>query len=64
MSSTFYRAKYINKSAQQILEKGGETWLRALREIPYAEAKKVLLALNGVGAKVLHLQTLLYFHVK
>lgn len=47
-----YRAKYINKSAQQILEKGGETWLRALREIPYAEAKKELLALNGVGAKV------------
>lgn len=53
MSSTFFRAKYINKSAQQILAKGGETWLRSLREIPYAEAKKELLALNGVGAKVL-----------
>jgi endonuclease III len=47
-----FRAKYINQSARQILDRGGETWLRSLRGSPYDEAKKELMALNGVGAKV------------
>ncbi|XP_078327209.1 N-glycosylase/DNA lyase-like isoform X1 [Crassostrea virginica] len=47
-----YRAKYINQSARQIVNKGGELWLRSLREKPYEEAKRELMALSGVGAKV------------
>lgn len=37
------------------MDKGGETWLRSLRGRPYDEAKKELMTLNGVGAKVTHI---------
>jgi len=47
-----YRSKFIQASAQSILDNGGEEWLFSLRQRPYQEAKKELLTLCGVGAKV------------
>ena len=47
-----YRAKYIQQSAQSILEKGGRDWLLSLRNMNYIEARKSLLELSGVGPKV------------
>jgi len=47
-----YRAKFIQSSAQSVLDHGGEQWLLTLRQKPYAEAKSELLNLCGVGAKV------------
>ncbi|XP_023346327.1 N-glycosylase/DNA lyase [Eurytemora carolleeae] len=46
-----YRAKYIQLSAQKILELGGEEWLHGLRKLKYAEAKEKLLSLSGIGPK-------------
>lgn len=47
-----YRAKYINKSAQFIVDSGGEKWINNLKEMKYNDAKKMLMLLTGVGAKV------------
>jgi len=47
-----YRAKFIQSSAQSILDKGGEQWLFSLRKKTYSDAKNELLSLCGVGAKV------------
>ncbi|CAG9859673.1 unnamed protein product [Phyllotreta striolata] len=47
-----YRAKYISKSAQYIVDKGGEDWLEKLKEMDYTHDRKALMALTGVGAKV------------
>ena len=47
-----YRAKFISQSAKYIHEKCSSDWLNGLREIPYEEAKKELMKLMGVGAKV------------
>ena len=46
-----YRAKYISISAQFIQQQSPD-WLMGLRERPYEEAKKELMKLTGVGAKV------------
>ncbi|KFW82121.1 N-glycosylase/DNA lyase, partial [Manacus vitellinus] len=47
-----YRAKFVSGSAQAIAQGLGAEGLRQLRTAPYAEARKVLCALPGVGAKV------------
>ena len=47
-----YRAKYIQKSAQEIVEKGGLEWFKKLTEMDYKEAHKELLTLTGIGPKV------------
>ncbi|KAK3879297.1 hypothetical protein Pcinc_016127 [Petrolisthes cinctipes] len=47
-----YRAKFIHKTAQMIMEKGGEAWLHSLRSLPYPECRSQLMTLHGVGAKV------------
>jgi len=47
-----YRAKYIQKSAQQILENGGMPWLFSHRNMTYHQARQSLLQLSGVGPKV------------
>jgi N-glycosylase/DNA lyase len=46
-----YRAKFIPKSAQQILAKG-LGWLESLRSMPYPAAAEALQELHGVGPKV------------
>jgi N-glycosylase/DNA lyase len=47
-----YRAKFLIGSAREVLDRGGESWLRGLRHAPYADARAALMALPGVGAKV------------
>lgn len=47
-----YRAKYIVKSTQQVIEKGGREWLLDLRTKTYEETQTELLSLHGVGRKV------------
>ncbi|CAG2053474.1 unnamed protein product [Timema podura] len=47
-----YRAKFIHKSACQIIKEGGVTWLQKLQTLPYEEAKTELMKLPGIGAKV------------
>ncbi len=45
-----YRAKYVLLTSRKIRESGYE--LEALKELPYAEAKKALMEFPGVGEKV------------
>lgn len=47
-----YRAKYIFQSARHIMESGGIEWIKDLKEMKYLDAKKTLMILTGVGAKV------------
>ena len=47
-----YRAKYIHQSAKFITAHGGESWLLNHRKMPYSDARKSLLQLQGVGPKV------------
>ncbi|XP_014802227.1 PREDICTED: N-glycosylase/DNA lyase isoform X2 [Calidris pugnax] len=47
-----YRAKFVSGSARAIAEGLGAEGLRGLRTVPYAEARRVLCALPGVGTKV------------
>lgn len=47
-----YRAKFVSGSARAIAEGLGTEGLCQLRTEPYAEARRVLCALPGVGAKV------------
>jgi len=47
-----YRAKFIQKSARSIVDKGGEKWLVGLRDLDYEESKSELTKLCGVGEKV------------
>ena len=45
-----FRAGYLKKSAEKIVADGFDP--DSLREIPYAEAKKYLTSLSGIGDKV------------
>lgn len=47
-----YRAKYIQKAAEQILEKGGPEWFGELEKKEYKEARMELMSLTGIGPKV------------
>ncbi|NXX79662.1 OGG1 lyase, partial [Urocolius indicus] len=47
-----YRAKFVSGSARAVAEGLGAEGLRQLRAVPYAEARRVLCALPGVGTKV------------
>lgn len=47
-----YRAKFLQQSANQILNMHGPHWLESLRNVPYLEARDALRSLSGVGAKV------------
>ncbi|NXU55183.1 OGG1 lyase, partial [Turnix velox] len=47
-----YRAKFVSGSARAILEGLGSEGLHRLRIVPYAEARRVLCTLPGVGTKV------------
>ncbi|GAB0092957.1 N-glycosylase/DNA lyase [Sergentomyia squamirostris] len=47
-----YRAKFIQKSAQQIVEKGGLEWFGELEKKEYKEAREELMSLTGIGPKV------------
>ena len=47
-----YRARYIDQTARQLAERGGERWLHGLRETEYTDCHAQLRRLCGVGAKV------------
>ncbi|NXS94984.1 OGG1 lyase, partial [Jacana jacana] len=47
-----YRAKFVSGSARAIAEGFGAEGLHRLRTVPYAEARRVLCTLPGVGSKV------------
>lgn len=47
-----YRAGYIMKCANKIIENGGVTWLDSLRSEPYEYALSKLIKLPGIGLKV------------
>lgn len=50
-----YRAGYISKSAKKILQEGGNAWLENLKKLTYDDAKKKLMTLTGIGAKVINI---------
>lgn len=47
-----YRARFIQQSAAQIVERGDLAWLADLQRLPYVEAHAQLTQLTGIGAKV------------
>lgn len=47
-----YRAKYIQKSAEEIVAKGGLSWFQKLSEMNYEDTHKELITLSGIGPKV------------
>lgn len=52
VASFGYRAKFIQKSAEQIVKKGGLDWFKELEQLNYKEAHQELLKLTGIGPKV------------
>lgn len=55
-----YRAKFIQQTAEKILELGSEEWIEKLKNMDYSSAKKELMLLPGVGPKVLIFTS--YYH--
>lgn len=53
-----YRAKYVSESAKAIVKGGGSKWVEELKALEYKEAKKKLMTLTGIGAKVKSFQFL------
>lgn len=47
-----YRAKFIQKSASQIVEWGGVNWFSSLQDMQYKDARQELMKLHGIGPKV------------
>ncbi|KOB67824.1 putative N-glycosylase/DNA lyase, partial [Operophtera brumata] len=47
-----YRAKFIQKSASQIVEWGGCDWFKSLQDMKYKDARVELMKLHGIGPKV------------
>lgn len=47
-----YRAKYIQKSSAEIIEKGGLKWFQKVIDMSYENAHKELTSLTGIGPKV------------
>lgn len=47
-----FRGGNILLAVHQVLENGGEPWLRGLRQQEYAGAKEALMTLRGVGEKI------------
>ncbi|XP_055639881.1 N-glycosylase/DNA lyase [Toxorhynchites rutilus septentrionalis] len=47
-----YRAKYIQKSAEEIIAKGDLEWFQKLQHLNYEDAHRELLSLTGIGPKV------------
>lgn len=54
-----YRAPFVQGTARKILEQGGETWLQKLTSLEYPEAKRELMTLPGIGAKVKNFNAIL-----
>lgn len=47
-----YRAKYIQKAAEEVIEKGGLSWYQHLTNLPYDDCHSELMTVTGIGPKV------------
>lgn len=47
-----YRAKFIQRAAVEIQEKGGLEWFQKVQNMPYKDAHTELVTLTGIGPKV------------
>lgn len=47
-----YRAKFIQRAAAEIKEKGGLHWFQAIQEMKYKDAHDELIKITGIGPKV------------
>lgn len=47
-----YRAKFIQRSAAEIAEKGGLEWFSKIQDMDYKSAHTELITLTGIGPKV------------
>lgn len=47
-----YRAKFIQRSAMEISEKGGLEWFQKVQDMAYKDAHAELVTLTGIGPKV------------
>lgn len=47
-----YRAKFIQRAAVEIGEKGGLEWFEKVQNMPYKDAHAELVTLTGIGPKV------------
>lgn len=47
-----YRAKFIQRAAAEIKEKGGLQWFQSIQEMKYEDAHAALMKLTGIGPKV------------
>lgn len=47
-----YRAKFIQRAASEISQKGGFAWFESVQEMKYKEAHAELVGLTGIGPKV------------
>lgn len=47
-----YRAKFIQRAASQIIEKGGLNWFGTIETMNYKDAHAELIKLTGIGPKV------------
>lgn len=47
-----YRAKFIQRSAMEIKEKGGLNWFEKIQNMDYKDAHTELVSLTGIGPKV------------
>lgn len=48
-----YRAKFIQRAAVEIKEKGGFEWFQKVQNMSYKDAHAELVQLTGIGPKVL-----------
>lgn len=55
-----YRAKFIQRSAMEIKEKGGLKWFQEIKNMDYKDAHAALVTLTGIGPKVKEK----YYHLK
>ncbi len=47
-----YRAATIPSIARQMLDRGGEAWLKSLKRVPYEQAHSALVEIKGIGPKL------------
>lgn len=47
-----YRAKFIQRAAMEIKEKGGLKWFQKIQNMDYKDAHTELVTLTGIGPKV------------
>lgn len=47
-----YRAPHVPALAREVQRRGGDAWLAELRQVPWRDARRALLALPGIGPKL------------